>query len=131
MAQQLPDAARAWFDGPNFATLGTVDPDGRPQLSVVWVKRDGDDVLVSTTKDRKKHRNLVHDPRATLLMISPENPYSYLELRAVVTMTDEGGRELIDELSEKYFGVTPYQHDGPGTERVVVRLRAEHVVFHG
>ncbi len=131
MAQQLPEVARGWLDGPQFATLATVDPDGRPQLSVVWVKRDGDDVLVSTTTDRKKHRNLVRDPRATLLVQNPDDAYSYLEVRGVATMTEKGGRELIDELSQKYMGVTPYQYDAPGAQRVVVRLRAEHVVFHG
>ncbi len=131
MAQQLPDRARGWLDGPHFATLATVDPDGRPQLSVVWVKRDGDDILISTTTDRQKHRNLVRDPRASLLIENPDDPYSYLEVRGVTTMADEGGRELIDELSQKYVGVRPYQYDAPDAQRVVIRLRAEQVVFHG
>ena len=67
MAATLSASARALFDSPEYATIATIEPDGQPQLSVVWVARDGDDILVSTVEDRRKHRNMVRDPRATVI----------------------------------------------------------------
>ncbi len=131
MAQTLPEKARQLLDAPTFATLGTVNPDGTPQLTVHWVTRDGDDILLSTTSDRQKTKNLERHPRASLLIISPENPYSYLEVRGNVEITEEGGRELIDDLAEKYIGQRPYPWDTPDAKRVVLRLTPERVVDGG
>jgi PPOX class probable F420-dependent enzyme len=131
MAVTLPDTAQAVLDTPEFATIATIEPDGRPHLSVVWVARDGDDVLVSTVKGRRKHRNLERDPRATVLGYLKDDPYRYVEVRGTATMVDEGGPELIQQLSRKYRG-RPYTADeGTGNVRVVVRIRPEKVVVRG
>lgn len=132
MSTTLPEPAKAWLAAKEFITLATVEPDGRPQLSVVWMTADGGDVLMSTVKGRRKQRNLERDARATVLLYPQDNPYSYLEVRGSVTMTEEGGRELIDELYEKYQGTPgPYPGDGPSDVRVVIRLTPEHVVYRG
>ncbi|MFF3446707.1 PPOX class F420-dependent oxidoreductase [Streptomyces sp. NPDC002667] len=118
-------------DSAVFATVATVQPDGSPQLSVVWLTRDGDDLLFSTTVGRRKERNLRTDPRLTV-MINPANaPYTYAEVRGSATMTTEGGQELIDELSRKYTG-KDYADFNPAAEddsqRVVVRITPRKVV---
>jgi PPOX class probable F420-dependent enzyme len=127
MAVQLSDQAKALFDAKSFVSLSTVQPDGSPQSSVVWIKRDGDDVVFSTVEGRRKHLNMARDPRISLLVNPPDHPYRYLELRGEVTMTREGGRELIDELCRKYLG-HDYRNDGPEDVRVVVRLSPRKVV---
>ena len=127
----IPDSARQILDGPEFAVLSTLEPDGQPQSSVVWFERDGDDLLMSTVKGRRKHANLVRDPRATVLVYPKDNPYSYVELRGAVTMTEEGGRELIDRLCRAYTGADRYTGDGPDDVRVVVRLTPSKVVALG
>ena len=125
----LPEAVKPWFDAPEFATIATVLPDGRPHLSVVWVARDGDDLLVSTVKGRRKHLNLERDPRVTLLVYPKDNPCSYVEVRGTATMTEEGGRALIDRLCQEYTGAGRYTHDdGTDNVRVVVRITPEKVV---
>jgi PPOX class probable F420-dependent enzyme len=127
----IPEQARAWFDAPEFATLATIEPDGRPQLSVVWVSRDGDDLLVSTVEGRRKHRNLARDPRCTVLVFPRDAPYTYVEVRGTATMTREGGRELIDEHARQYTGAERYTaDDGTDNVRVVVRIRPDKVVLH-
>lgn len=126
----LSDSARVLLDDKTFATVATIQADGRPQLSVVWVTRDGDDILFSTLEGRQKHRNLLRDPRVTLLAHPADNPYSYLEVRGTATLTTQGGPELIDTLSVKYVG-QPYADDKPGDVRVVVRITPEHVVERG
>lgn len=129
---QIPEQAHPFVDGPEFATLATVGPDGQPQLSVVWVERDGDEILVSTVAGRQKHRNLVANPRVSILIYPRDNPYSYLEVRGTATMTESGGRELIDRLNEKYTGSGRYTgDDGTDSVRVVVRITPQRVVFQG
>jgi len=126
---RIPDDARAILDGREFAVLSTIEPDGRPQSSVVWFERDGDDLLMSTVEGRRKHLNLVRDPRATVLVYPAANPYTYVELRGAVTMTQEGGRELIDRLNQAYTGTDRYtMDDGTDNVRVVVRFTPERVV---
>jgi PPOX class probable F420-dependent enzyme len=125
----LPERARELIDGPNFATVSTIQPDGGPQASVVWIKRDGDDVLYSTVKHRRKYLNLLADPRTSLVIYEAANPYEYLEIRGTATVTDDPAGELIEELSQKYTGEA-FQ-DAPGNQRVIVRVSPSHVVIGG
>jgi PPOX class probable F420-dependent enzyme len=129
MSAELTAAVSSILDAPEFATLATLQPDGQPQLSVVWLARDGDDLLMSTVKGRQKHRNLERDPRATVLVYPKANPYSYVEVRGTVTMTEEGGRELIDRLNLQYTGGDRYtMDDGSDNVRVVIRLTPSKVI---
>jgi PPOX class probable F420-dependent enzyme len=96
MPLALSDSARKLVDGTNYAVLGTVNPDGSPQTSPVWLTRDGDDVLVSTTVGRQKEKNLARDSRASITVFDHDNPYQYVEIRGHVTLTEEGGFELRD-----------------------------------
>jgi PPOX class probable F420-dependent enzyme len=124
MAITLSAATRALVDGKNYAVLATVNADGSPQSSVVWVGRDGDDILMSTIEGRRKHRNMVRDPRVSLSVIDSADPENYVELRGRVSMTPDQGRRLDTALSWKYDGREPGQ-DRPGAVRVVVRLAVE------
>jgi PPOX class probable F420-dependent enzyme len=125
----LPERAQELIDGPNFATVSTIQPDGAPQASVVWVKRDGDEVLYSTVKHRRKHKNLLADPRTSLVIFEAANPYEYLEIRGTATITDDPDGALIEELALKYTGES-FQ-DAPGNQRVIVRVSPSHVVIGG
>jgi PPOX class probable F420-dependent enzyme len=126
VAKELPDVAKKLLDNPTYAVLSTVNADGSPQSTVTWVKRDGDDVLFSTVRGRRKTGNMERDPRVSLSAYDPDNPYSYFEVRGVATLTDEGGRELINELSLKYRG-EPYPVEPANVVRVVCRLTPQRV----
>ena len=78
MGIALNDEIRRLLDGRHFAVLATINPDGGPQTSAMWVARDGDDVLFSTVAGRRKHRNLQRDPRASVTVIDSEDPYNYV-----------------------------------------------------
>ncbi|MFJ7272631.1 PPOX class F420-dependent oxidoreductase [Streptomyces sp. NPDC099050] len=130
-AELSEDLKKLIDDSPVFATVATIQPDGSPQLSITWLTRDGNDLLVSTTLGRRKEKNLRADPRITV-MINPHNaPYTYAEVRGTATLTTEGGQELIDELSRKYTG-KDYADFNPAskddTDRVVVRVTPRKVV---
>jgi PPOX class probable F420-dependent enzyme len=87
MGIPLSDATIRLVDGKNYAVLATVNPDGSPQTSVVWVGRDDDDLLFSTVEGRVKHRNMLRDPRVSVTVIDWSDPENYVELRGRVSMT--------------------------------------------
>ncbi len=121
MGIRLSDSARALVGGRNYAVLATVNPDGSPQTSVMWVGLDGDDLLMSTVAGRRKHQNMVLDPRVSVTVIDSGDPESYVELRGRVTMTPDEGRRVDTALSWKYDGKAPGP-DVPGAVRMVVRV---------
>ena len=112
------------LDGKNYAVLATLNRDGSPQTSVIWVGRDGGDVLFSTVEGRVKHRNMVRDPRVSVTVIDAADPENYVELRGRVSMTPDIGRRLDTQLSWKYDGKDPGE-DRPGAVRVVGRIDVE------
>jgi PPOX class probable F420-dependent enzyme len=124
----LAERARELFDGRNHVVVATIDPDGRPQSSVVWARTDGDDVLFSTIKGRRKYANLARDPRLSVLVFDPADPYTYAEVRGTATVTDDPAAELINELAVKYTG-EPFG-SRPGEQRVIVRVTPDRVVLY-
>jgi PPOX class probable F420-dependent enzyme len=128
MGMELPALARGLLDQQTFAVITTINRDGSPQASVIWAKRDGDEIVFSTIRGRRKTRNMERDPRVSFVLYDPADPYRYVEVRGVVTMTEAGGDALIDELCRAYQG-RPWPHR-PGEVRVVCRLPATHVVAH-
>ncbi|MFB6805128.1 PPOX class F420-dependent oxidoreductase [Streptomyces sp. NPDC056387] len=125
------DLKRLIDDTPVFASVATIQPDGSPQMSVTWLARDGDDLLISTTVGRRKETNLRRDPRVSVL-INPHNaPYTYAEVRGTAELTTEGGQELIDQLSRKYTGKEYADFNpasGEDSARVVIRITARKVI---
>jgi PPOX class probable F420-dependent enzyme len=127
----LSAAARQLLDGRHCAVLATLNPDGSPQTSVVWVARDGDDLLISTQAGRRKEKNMRRDPRVSLCIYDAADSDNYLEVRGRATVTEDEGRKVAVALAEKYEG------PGGGEEylqlpveavRVTVRITPERVV---
>jgi PPOX class probable F420-dependent enzyme len=121
VAISFSDATLKLLDGKNYAVLATVNPDGSPQTSAMWVGRDGDDLLFSTVEGRVKHQNMLRDPRVSVTVLDAGDPENYVELRGRVTMTPDIGRAVDTRLSWKYDGKDPGP-DRPGAVRVVVRM---------
>ncbi|GAA4530022.1 PPOX class F420-dependent oxidoreductase [Amycolatopsis samaneae] len=124
---RLSDEGARFFRAPYFSVLTTLGKDGTPHSSMIWVRRDGDDLLMVTVRGRQKWRDMTRDPRATLLAHDPEDPYHYVEIRGTVTMTEEGGAALMNELCLAYTG-KPWEPDPAQGPRVVVRLTPSKVV---
>jgi PPOX class probable F420-dependent enzyme len=104
----LPDAARAVLDGPNLAHVVTIDPDGAPQVSCVWVRSDGNDVVFGSLGAWRKVRNLERDPRISLSVEAPTSNEvgmrHYLVLHGTATLEPGGAPELLQELARTYVG---------------------------
>ena len=130
MGTELPQPARDLVDAPEMAVVTTLNPDGSPQSSVVWVSRDGDDVLFNTALGRAKPRNLQRDPRVSLVIYLKDNPYSYLEVRGTATLEPDPDAAMIHQLSNKYLG-KDYAWLAPGEQRVTVRITPTKVHYRG
>jgi PPOX class probable F420-dependent enzyme len=126
MADAIPEKYRDLFDKKAFASLTTLMPDGSPQVTPVWVDYDGKHVVVNTAKDRVKDRNMRRDPRVSLAIIDPDNPYRYLEVRGrVANITENGADAHIDKMAKKYLGADKYPYRQPGEVRVLYKIAPE------
>lgn len=124
---RLTDKVGTLFDGRNFAVLSTLDPDGMPHSTVVWVKRAGDAILFALPSNRRKVANLNRDPRASVVVFDAAKPYDSVLVQGVASVEDDPDGALIDELSHKYTGGPYPGFAGPNPQWVTVRIEAEKV----
>src|SRR3954467_6824294 len=97
---KIPDTPTDLLAGPNTAVLTTVGSDGQPQSTAVWFLVDDDGVLkTSITTDRQKYRNLTRNPKATLFVLAPANPFRSLEVRATVELTPDVDKALLPKFA--------------------------------
>ncbi len=117
---------------PAFANLATLNPDGSPQVTPVWVDFDGSHVIVNTARGRVKAKNLAREPRVALSIADPANPYRYLGIQGrVVEMTEKGGDAHIDKMAKKYLGKESYPGRKAGEVRIVVKIEPDKVHTNG
>jgi PPOX class probable F420-dependent enzyme len=109
---------------PVYGVLSTLMPDGQPQCSLVWVDYDGTHVLFNTTLERQKCRNMVRDPRATLLVVDPDNSTRWIEVRGrVAEITEDGAVAHADKLAQRYTGKQRFYGDIYEPERQAQETR--------
>ena len=130
---ELTDAVRELLDAPNVWHLGTINPDGRPQINPMWIDREGDHIVINTAIGRRKEKNLRRDPRVTLSITEPDNPYNYCEIRGEIVEYIEGdeAEASIDSLAKKYIGEDsyPWRQDGEHRLKMLVKpTYIEHLV---
>ncbi|WP_255196575.1 PPOX class F420-dependent oxidoreductase [Halorarius litoreus] len=124
--EPVPSEYQDLFEKPSIAYVATLLPDGTPHVTPTWIDFDGENLLVNTIRDNRKDRNVRDDPRITVAVADPENPYRYLSVRGeVVERREENAREHLDAIAERYTGQPTYP--GPSGERVVLVIRPDAV----
>jgi len=123
MAISLSEATLRLLDGRNYAVLATVNRDGSPQTSAMWIGRDGSDVLFSTVAGRVKHNNMLRDPRVRVPTPHSPPPHNSGARRGGVPLAPPPPPRLHLQLAEKY-DQDPGE-DAPGAARVLVRMAVE------
>ncbi len=114
--------------GKNFASVATVMPDGSPQVSLVWVDSDGENIVINTAEGRLKTSNLRNDVRVAVAIANSENHYEQAMVRGrVIEESHEGADEHINQLAKKYLGLDEYPHRQPGEVRVKIKIKPEKV----
>ncbi|HEX3707860.1 MAG TPA: PPOX class F420-dependent oxidoreductase [Mycobacteriales bacterium] len=126
MTENLSEKTKQIVDGRAFAVLGTLNADGSPHTSVIWVARDGDALVFTTHDQRRKAHNLRRDPRAALTVFDPQDPYESVDVRGRVELIDDPDRRLSFDLTRRYLGEDP-PADPAGSRRLIGRMTAEHV----
>jgi len=132
MAEQIPEKYVDLLKKKAFASLGTIMRDGSPQVTPVWVDYDGKFVRVNSALGRVKDKNMRRDPRVSLSIQDPENPYRHLEIRGkVAEITQNGADDHINSLSQKYLGKPVYPFRQPGEVRVTYKIEPQKVSSMG
>jgi PPOX class probable F420-dependent enzyme len=118
MVTPIPETHRDLLARPVHAIVTTMMPDGQPQSSVNWVDYDGTYVLLSTTLERRKGRNMLANPQVTVLVVDPADTSRWIEVRGqVAAITLEGAEALADRLAQRYTGKAHFYGDVFPVER--------------
>ncbi|PSP75501.1 PPOX class F420-dependent enzyme [Halobacteriales archaeon QS_3_64_16] len=128
----IPEEFHELFEKETYAHVATMTPEDTPHVTPVWVDYDAeaDRLLMNTERERRKEKNLSNDSRIGVSMVDPDDPYRHLSIIGEVDeMTEEGAREHIDKLSQRYTG-DDYQPEIQ-TERVLVKIRPDEVIVGG
>jgi len=128
MGIELPDPLKAVIDGENYAHLTTLDPDGSPQASAMWIMRDGHRIVFNTAEGRRKWRNIREDPRVAVSLSPVGKPYQNWSIQGrVAEMRTSDGVEIIDQLAQKYLGKEKYPWLTPEMVRVTVIVDVDRI----
>jgi PPOX class probable F420-dependent enzyme len=127
MAETIPEKYRDLFEKKAFAHLATLNSDGTPQVTPVWVDYDGTHIVVNSARGRRKDKNMERNRAVALSIQDPENPYRYLEVRGrVEEITEDGADQHIDKMAKKYMGVDKYPYRQSSEKRVMYKIKPEH-----
>lgn len=128
MAQPLSPGFQKLLQEPSFCEIATIMPDGSPNIAQVWVDTDGEHVLINTTENSQKVRNIRRDPRVAVNVVDPSNQWRLGNVRGkVVDVTTEGANAHIDKLGKKYRGWDEYPYKDPNNPRVILKIAPDKV----
>ena len=118
----VPESARRLLEAPNIALVATINRDGSPQLTPVWVDYEDGMISFNTARGRLKERNLKRDPRLSLTVFDSDNPYAYVQIKGTAELTEEDAAAQTHRLSKKYLDedVYPFAQEGEVRVKVIV-----------
>jgi PPOX class probable F420-dependent enzyme len=131
----LPDPIRTFLVGLHFATIATIDPDGRPRQAVIWYLLDGDEFLINSRVGRRWPTNLLRDPRISVSVMDETDPLRWVGLSGTVEVAAEGDAAQLDiaEMARKYEGPTEAEQSIRAfqrMERITFRVRFDALHDH-
>jgi PPOX class probable F420-dependent enzyme len=129
---KLEEKPRKFLDENAYVGVATtLRQDGSPHSTIVWVDVEGDKVSFNTALGRAKPRHLEHDPRASVLMVDPNDSFKWVAVSGPAELTEEGADAQIDKLAKKYLGKDEYPWRNPEETRVKVLIEPEKVDASG
>ena len=127
MPVTLPQSVKTLLSDKAFGHVVTLNSDGKPQLTMVWMDVDGDEVLFNTADGRKKPQNLRQDPRIIVSVQDRNNPQAYAIFHGKARITEEGADAHIDKLAKRFLGADKYPYRQPGEKRLLVRISVDRI----
>ena len=129
MTTKLTNKAKTLVERPVMANVATVDAEGRPQVTPVWIDLDGDNLVFNTAKGRVKQSNLDNNPHVAVSVVDPDDPFNVVVVRGVGEGPKQGADAHIDSLAKKYMGLDTYPLRRPDEVRVKYTVKADNIVM--
>ena len=129
--RNLTASERSFLEGPFVGVVTDLRPDGSPHSTIVWVDVDDEGVSFNTAWPRAKPRYIEADPRVSLTVVDPGDPYRWVALSGTAALVDEGANEQIDRRAKKYVGRDSYPWHKPEERRVTVRISPTRIESRG
>ncbi|KIR64781.1 PPOX class F420-dependent oxidoreductase [Micromonospora harpali] len=107
---------------PQLAHVATIEPDGSPHVTPVWVDTDGEHIVFNTAKGRQKYNNIQRTPIVAVSVVDKANDFRTLWVKGTAEFVEEGADAHIDKMAQKYLGQETYPFGQPGEVRVIVRI---------
>jgi PPOX class probable F420-dependent enzyme len=131
MAIALPQSVKKILQDKAYGHVITFDAAGKPQVTMVWMDVDGDEVVFNTAEGRLKPKNLRRDPRVIVSVQDRNDPQSYMVFHGKATLTESGADAQIDQLARRFLGLEKYPFRRPGEVRLQVRIKVDRIGGYG
>ena len=131
MPTPLPHSVKKILEDKAYGHVITYDAAGKPQVTMVWVDVDGDEVVFNTAEGRLKPKNLRRDPRVIVSVQDRNDPQSYMVFHGKATVTEAGADDHIDKLAKRFLGADKYPFRRPGEKRLIVRVKPDRMGGYG
>ena len=131
MPKSLPPAVKKILEDKAYGHVITFDESGKPQITMVWVDVDGDDVVFNTAEGRLKPKNLRRDPRVIISVQDRNDPQAYAVFHGKATVTEAGADAHIDKLAKRFLGADKYPYRQSGEKRLIVRVKPDRIGGYG
>jgi PPOX class probable F420-dependent enzyme len=131
MAIALPQSVKKIMEDKAYGHVVTLGAGGKPQVSMVWMDVDGDDVLFNTAEGRVKPKNLRGNPRIIISVQDRNDPQSHIVFHGKATVTEAGADDHIDKLAKRFLGADKYPFRRPGEKRLIVRVKVDRIGGYG
>jgi len=136
MSLPVPESHLDLLTRPVHGVLTTLMPDGQPQSSLVWCDYDGECARINTTRQRQKGRNMLANPKVSLLIVDPDNTSRYLQIRGEVELIEAGAMEHLDQITRQYtrhpqyYGYIYPPEQAERETRVICRIHARKITLN-
>lgn len=127
MPIKLPQSVKKLLEDKAYGHVVTFGPQSKPQITMVWMDVDGDEVLFNTAEGRLKPRNLQRDPRVIVSVQDRNDPQSYAVFHGKAKVTEAGADPHIDKLAKRFLGADKYPFRRPGEKRLIVRISVDRI----
>ena len=123
MNTKLPEKVCELIDDKNIAHLATLNKDGSPHVTPVWIDREGDIIIVNTTSTRLKYKNVKNDKRVSLSITDYRDPYTWASIIGEVAELSDIDAEIhIYKMSQKYLGIPKFHGKNPIEPRKIIKI---------
>jgi len=127
MPVKIPQSLRTMLEDKAYGHVVTFNDRGKPELTMVWMDVEGDELLFNTAQGRRKPDNIRRDPRVIVSVQDRNNPQAYAVFHGRGQVTDAGADEHIDKLAKRFLGADKYPYRRPAEQRLIVRIEVDRI----